>query len=43
MVGSNYGVELNKSRSERQLEKDGEIGQLDSVAVPAHTGITAAR
>jgi hypothetical protein len=42
-VGSNYGVDLNKSRAERQLEKDGEIGQLDSVAVPAHTGITAAR
>lgn len=42
-VGNNYGVELNKSRAERQLEKNGEIGQLDSVAVPARTGITATR
>ena len=42
-VADSSGVELEKSRSERQLEKEGEIGQLDSVAVPARTGINATR
>ena len=42
-VGNRTGVELKKSRAERQLEKEGEIGQLHSVAVPAQTGINASR
>ena len=42
-VGNTTGVELKKSRAERQLEKEGEIRQLHSVAVPAHTGTNASR
>lgn len=42
-VGDRSGVELKKSRAERRLEKEDGIGQLHSVAVPAHAGINAGR
>lgn len=45
-VADRSGVELQKSRAERQLEKlakEGELGQLDSVVIPAHTDINASR
>ena len=41
--GNSTGVELPKSRAERELEKEGAITQLHSVAVPAQTGINARR
>ena len=42
-AGDRSGVELNKSRAERLLEKEDEIGQLHSVAVPAQTGVNTSR
>ena len=41
--GNSTGVELPKSRAERDLLKEGAITQLHSVAVPAKTGINARR
>jgi hypothetical protein len=41
--GNNNGAELPKSRTERDLVKEGAITQLHSVAVPAQTGINARR
>ena len=41
--GSSLGVGLPKSRAERNLEKEGAITQLHSVAVSAQTGINARR
>ena len=41
--GNTTGVELPKSRAEREMEKEGAITQLHSVAVPAQTGINARR
>jgi hypothetical protein len=41
--GNITGVELPKSRAERDLVKEGAITQLHSVAVPAQTGINARR
>ena len=41
--GNSTGVELPKSRAERDLVKEGAITQLHSVAVPAQTGIYARR
>ena len=42
-VGDRSGVELEKSRDERDLEKEGEIGLRPTVAIPARTGINASR
>jgi hypothetical protein len=40
-VGSNYGVELRKSRAERKLETEGAMLERQSVAVPAQVSINA--
>ena len=41
--GSNVGVELKKSPSERQLEKEGAMSEPNSVSVPGHSGVNARR
>ena len=41
--GNNSGVELKKSRAERNLEKEGALTQLHSVAIPGQLGISATR
>ena len=41
--GNNSGVELKKSRAERELEKEGAMSQIHTIAVPAHTGVNARR
>jgi hypothetical protein len=41
--GNSTGVELKKSGEERELEKEGKIGLLHTVTIPARTGINASR
>jgi hypothetical protein len=40
-VGSTYGVQVQKSRSERKLETEGAVLERQSVAVPAQVSINA--
>jgi hypothetical protein len=40
-VGSTYGVQVPKSRSERKLETEGAVLERQSVAVPAQVSINA--
>ncbi|HWN99444.1 MAG TPA: hypothetical protein VNS63_09260 [Blastocatellia bacterium] len=42
-AGDSSGVELQKSRVERQLDEEGKIGQVQSVAVLARTATPAER
>ena len=41
--GNSAGVELKKSRAERELERESVMSQLHSITVPAHAGVNARR